>query len=126
MRRNGRAVRQSMHEGVLGSMGVISVVAMSGMRKVLHKPIFKVFIHTLRDINPGKHPVAISLDRWQGHRYDRVHGNTDMRRRTCTTAGEHTAAPSSPPASASHSQQRQHTKQLPGPAWLWRSSVSSQ
>ena len=29
MRRNGKAVRQSMHEGVLGSMGVISVLAMT-------------------------------------------------------------------------------------------------
>ena len=58
MRRNGKAVRQSMHEGLLGSMGVLSLLGMTAMRQILHKPIFKVFIHTLRDINPGEHVVA--------------------------------------------------------------------
>jgi hypothetical protein len=42
-----------MHSGLLGSIGMLSVLAMTVMRKVLHKPIFKVFIHTLRDVNPG-------------------------------------------------------------------------
>lgn len=85
-----------MHSGVLGSIGVISVMAMTVMRKVLHKPIFKVFIHTLREVNPGVLCICqhVVLARGLGETRTTVKDTKDMLCRSCPAFGDHAAASS--------------------------------